>query len=76
MRLPHVIAHTLAVIANAVKLAEAQRFERDGSGYHSRAEMAQCGCDALDKNGDLIPMPAQFLSGKAATSPEPSTSTR
>ena len=49
-------------------MADFNRFDRDGSGYLSRVEMAACGCASFDRNGDLILMPAEYLEGRGATS--------
>jgi hypothetical protein len=56
----------------AAALAEFERFDRDQSGYLSLAEMAACGCASLDKNGDLILMPAEYLEGRGTKAAAPS----
>lgn len=52
--------------------AEFKRFDADGSGYLSRAEMAACGCQAYDANGDQILVLAEFLKGRGAVPHAPS----
>ena len=47
-------------------LQEFNRFDRDGSGYLSKAEMAACGCASFDRNEDQILMPAEYLAGRRA----------
>lgn len=48
----------------ASALSQFNHFDRDGSGYLSRDEMAACGCASFDRNGDLILMPAEYLQGR------------
>lgn len=59
--------------------AEFERFDKDASGYLSRAEARECGCEAFDANGDLIIMPAEFVAAeqeKAAPKASPAPAPR
>lgn len=53
-------------------LADFERFDRDKSGYLSKAEMAACACASFDANGDQILMPAEYAQGRRAATVTPS----